>query len=74
MVLDLSLCCTSRCLLNISMVRFQKRPGNTKTNEPPRHSQSARGDSIYHTLIAIVIWSVINAHSLGTQKTGASFS
>ena len=57
-----------RCLLNISMVPFQKRPGDAKMNESPRHSQSARGDSIYHSLIVMVIWSVINAHGLGTQK------
>lgn len=39
-------------------------------NECSRYSQSARGDSIYHTLTVTVGQCVINAQTLGTQKGG----
>lgn len=49
---------------------FEPHPGDTKMNESSRYSQSARGDSIYHTLTVIIGQSMINAHTLGKQKGG----
>lgn len=61
-------------LLNIYLAQvFKPHPSDTKTNESSRYSQSARGESVYSPLVLIVIWSMINARTLGAQEKGIHY-
>lgn len=61
-------------LLSIYLAQvFKPHPSDTKMNESSRYSQSARGESVYSPLVLIVIWSMINAHTLGAQEKGIHY-